>query len=193
MKKSSDSELIRAYRKGDLEALDALIARHRQGLYGYIMNMTQNRAEADDVFQEVWLRVMRKHHLYRRGSNFGGWLIRIARNLVIDRGRRRGCDASLDAENDEGRSMLNMIASNEPDPREAVQEMELGARLSAMVQRLPSEQKDVFLMRVHGKLPFKAIARIQGVSINTALARMQYALAHLRPLLKVEYEALSTR
>lgn len=189
MMDSSDLELVDAYRSGDVGALDRLVVRHQDALFGYILNMTGNRTEADDVFQDVWLRAMRSLGGYR-DRNFGGWLMRIARNLVIDRHRRRKPTLSLDQEDPDGRNLVQTLAAPDAPPAGALADRDLGARIAAAVASLPVEQKDVFVMRVKAGLSFKEIARVQKVSINTALARMQYALAKLRPLLRADYAEL---
>jgi RNA polymerase sigma-70 factor (ECF subfamily) len=109
---------------------------------------------------------------------------------VIDRARRRKPDMSLDVEMDEGKSMVQNLAGADPGPDERLSATELGRRIVGAVNALPAEQKEVFVLRAQSDLPFKEIARIQNVSINTALARMQYALAKLRPLLRDDYEQL---
>ena len=187
---ATDKELVNQYRRGHVEALDALIERYRRMLFGFILSRTSGAEDADDVFQETWLRVIRKIDSYRE-RNFGGWLVRIARNIIIDRVRRRKPDTSLDAAPCEGRTLADVIPGSDPGPRRRIEANDLGKAIAAAVAGLPDEQKEVFLMRVEADLSFKEIARAQRVSINTALARMQYALAKLRPLLKDEYEGVA--
>lgn len=185
----TDRQLLSRYRGGQIDALEMLVNRYKRPLFGYIMGMTRNKVEADDVFQEVWFRAIRKIGGYRHG-NMLGWLTRIAHNLVIDRARRKKPDASLDAESEEGASIMNIIPEKGPDPAETVGSGEIGRRISEAVRQLPAEQREVFLLRSNYDMPFKEIAKIQKVSINTALARMQYALAGLRPLLSEVYNEL---
>ena len=185
----SDKYLLSRYRAGDVEALQALVERYQSTVYGYIVNMTAGREDADEIFQEVWFRVIRKQANYRHG-NFGGWLVRIARNIVIDRSRKKKPTIPLDAHPEAGRSLEETLPGKEMPPAERIQDMEIGGRIRMAVGALPEEQKEVFIMRTQGELPFKEIARIQGVSINTALARMQYALEKLRDVLKHDYREL---
>ena len=187
---ATDKELVGRYRRGQVEALDALIERHRRMLFGFILNRMAEADEADEIFQETWIRVIRNIGSYRE-RNFPGWIVRIARNIVIDRVRRRKPVISLDAQPEEGRSLAEAMPGNDPGPRRRIEAGELGQVIARAVADLPDEQKEVFLMRVEADLSFKEIARAQRVSINTALARMQYALAKLRPLLKDEYEQLA--
>jgi RNA polymerase sigma-70 factor (ECF subfamily) len=191
MDQRDDIELVARYRRGDVAALETLVERYKRQLFGYIVNMTGNAGEADEIFQEAWLKVIRKIHLYRH-KNFFGWLVRITHNVVIDKARRKKPNISLDAESDEGTSIGNTLADSGPSPREGIGNEELGRSIAEAVATLPDEQKEVFLLRTQAELPFKEIAKIQGTSINTVLARMQYALTKLRVPLRECYEDLST-
>ena len=185
----TDAQLLGQYRDGDVAALEQLVAKYQRPLFGYIVQITGGRDDPDDVFQEVWLRAIRKEGTYRHG-NFLGWLIRIAHNMVIDRGRRRKADWSLNEEDESGRPLETLIASSETGPLSRIADAQVGRRIAEAVATLPVEQRGVFLMRTQMGLPFKEIARVQRVSINTALARMQYALKKLRTLLKEDYDSV---
>ena len=184
-----DGGLLARYRRGDAEALGQLVEKYRRPLFGFILNMTGTQTDADEVFQEVWLRVITKFRLYR-SRNFLGWLVRIARNIVIDRSRRRKAQVSLDAESEEGISLVDVLPAPDRGPAGAVANRELDRRLTQAISSLPAEQKEVFVLRMQMGLAFKEIAVVQRVSINTALARMQYALAKLRPVLARDYGEL---
>ncbi len=185
----TDGELLDAYRAGDVAALEEMVQRYRRPLFGYILNMIGQTEEADEVFQEVWFRAIRNLGRYRE-QNFPGWLMRIAHNLVIDRGRRKKPDLSLDAETADDHPLIEQIADKGRDPAANLAASDVGRWIGEAVALLPEEQKAVFLMRVEAGLSFKEIAKVQKVSINTALARMQYALAKLRPMLTDHYAAL---
>lgn len=189
VKPLSDAELIASYVGGELNSLEVLVNRHRSALFGYIMNMTANRVNADDVFQEVWIRAIKKIGNFKE-NNFPGWLMRIARNHVIDEARRKKPDLSLDCETPDGMSLKQAIPNNSRTPDREIADSELGLKINAAVEKLPPEQKEVFILRVKSDMPFKEISRIQGTSINTALARMQYALTRLRTILKDDYAQL---
>lgn len=186
----SDSELLTRYRRGQVDVLESLIEKYRRPLFGFIINMIQGRDEADEIFQEVWLRVIRNQAKYKHG-NFCGWLVRIAHNVIIDRSRRKKPDVSLDEEKDEGLSLGQVIPGNEPGPASRLAGQDLGERITEAVNALPPDQKEVFLMRAKADMSFKEIAKAQKVSINTALARMQYALGKLRTVLEEDYEELN--
>jgi RNA polymerase sigma-70 factor (ECF subfamily) len=191
-----ESELLDRYRKGDATALGVLVEKYRRPLFGFITNMTRDGSDADEVFQEVWFKAIRNMALYR-DKNFGGWLMRIAHNTVIDRARRRKGMCSLDAGSEDeesgGGSLAAILPASGQDPAGHAQSGELGRRITDAVAELPPEQKAVFLMRVEMDLPFREISRIQRVSINTALARMHYAVGKLRALLRDDYKALATQ
>lgn len=187
----SDKDYLRLYMRGDLEAIEALVIKYRRPLFGYIINMTEGRDEADEIFQEVWLRVIKKIATYRH-KNFFGWIVRIAHNVVIDRARRRKPVVSMDVENDNGGTMKDVLPNNDPGPEAELVASDLGESISKAVEGLPLEQREVFVMRSQSGLPFKEIAKIQKTSINTALARMQYAVSKLRSLLEDQYAELET-
>lgn len=179
MEDSADSDLIRGYLAGDETAFEALYARHRKRLYGYLNGLMPGRtAEVDEVFQLTWLRVVDQLRNYRDQGCFPAWLFRLARNLMIDRMRRNRHDAmmtELDRED-----VPEPAAKAGSEPWRHLDEADLGRAIREAVAELPEEQREVFLMRSNENLPFREIARLQGCSINTALARMQYALKHLR-------------
>ena len=185
----TDKDLIFLYFNGQVDALEQLVEKYQRPLFGYIYNMTEGREDAEEIFQEVWFRAIKKLGNYSH-NNFGGWLIRIAHNYVIDRARKKKPDTSLDIENENGRSLAETIPGKDHNPLSTVTESELKEQIAKAVSMLPENQKETFIMRVESGLSFKEIAKIQKISINTALARMQYALDKLRPLLRKEYDEL---
>ena len=182
----SEHELVEAYRGGDIQALAELVERYRRPLLSFIIQMTGGQGDADDVHQEVWLRAIRSLGSFENKS-FLSWLFRIAHNLVIDRSRSSRKFVSLEAEAAEGGALEDYLPAKGRSPDEEAACRDLGTRVRQLVGNLPAEQKEVFVMRTEGGLPFREIARIQRVSINTALARMQYALAKLRKELRAEH------
>jgi RNA polymerase sigma-70 factor (ECF subfamily) len=182
----SDFELLTRYRGGDVGALEALVERHRRAVFSYIVQMAPSRADAEEAFQDVWLKVMRHADRYRE-RNFLGWVLRMAHNRLIDAGRRKRPDLWLDGAEEGEEPRVNRLPGREPSPDQALVAAETGRRVAEAVALLPPDQREVFVLRTQGEVPFKEIARIQGVSINTALARMQYALAKLRAALGGEF------
>lgn len=179
MEDHSDYELICQYLAGDERAFEILYDRHRKVLYGYLTGLLPGRrSEADEVFQLTWIRVIDQLKNYRDQGCFGAWLFRIARNLLIDRVRK----------NKHADSMLTLDREDIPlpaappgsEPWRHLDEADLGRAIRAALAQLPPEQQEVFWMRNQAEMPFKEIAEVQKCSINTVLARMQYALKHLR-------------
>jgi RNA polymerase sigma-70 factor (ECF subfamily) len=175
------------YRRGSVDSMEKLVEYFRRPLFGFILKMTEGREDAEEIFQEVWFRVIRNLDSYRE-KRFISWLFRIAHNLIIDRARKArpmaGLHPSEPGQEDEIEARIPSPGIN---PALQVEDQDLGRRIATAVGHLPQEQKEVFLMRMEGDLPFREIAKIQGTSINTALARMQYALAKLRDELKADY------
>lgn len=177
------------YRQGEVEALGEMVEHYRRPLFGFIWRMTEGRDEAEEIFQEVWIRAIRHIPTFRQ-KRFLSWLFRIAHNLIIDRARKKKPDASLQDVDGTERCLEDSVAGKELDPARSAGYGEMKTKIDEAVARLPDEQKTVFLMRMEGDVPFKDIARIQGTSINTALARMHYALQKLRNELTEEYATL---
>lgn len=176
----SDRELIDAYLHGDEHAFETLYFRYRQMLYGYLNNMLHgNQTEADEVFADTWTRVIDKLPSYRDDGKFSAWLFRVAKNIFIDRIRRTRPEShsALDDEN-----MPELPDDNAISPDRMLNASDTGKAIMDALNRLPEEQKEVFLLREQ-ELSFRDIARIQQCSLNTALSRMRYAVKALRDFL----------
>jgi len=188
----SDIDCINSYLGGDANALEPLVEKYKRPLYAFILKMTEGREDTEEVFQETWFRALKNIHKFKH-KNFLNWLFRIAHNLVIDRARRNSRNISMQssAPGTDGESTLeDRLPAPGITPAEEVGGNSLGLRISAAVDTLSADQKEVFLLRMYGNVSFKEIAKIQKCSINTCLARMQYALTKLRSILKEEYEEL---
>jgi RNA polymerase sigma-70 factor (ECF subfamily) len=188
----ADIEYIKAYLAGDANALEPLVEKYKRPLYSFILKMTEGREDCDEIFQETWFRALKNMHKFRH-RNFLNWLFRIAHNLVIDRARRSRKSISMQSTSggeEEGPSLEDRLAAPGISPAEEAGGNALGVRIEQAVERLSPEQKEVFLLRMYGNASFKQIAKIQKCSINTCLARMQYAQGRLRSILREEYEEL---
>lgn len=185
-----DAELLADYHAGDSEALGQLVEKYRRPLFGFILRFSEGREDADEVFQEVWVKAIKNMNRYRQKSLLS-WLFRIAHNLMIDRIRRSRAEVSFDTPAQAGvPSLADQLAGTIPGPDSETGGRELGSRIEAAAAKLPVEQREVFWLRMQADLSFKEIAKIQKCSINTALARMQYALSKLRNELAGEYREL---
>lgn len=178
----SDGELVQNYLSGDKSAVETLIQRHSARLYNYIAGMVSDRSSADDIMQETFLKAVAsiERGKYNDDGRFVSWLMRIAHNQVIDYFRvnkRRREVASEDSvmEIASVRSMGYDTGAEGKIIRE-----QTAAQLQKLVDSLPQEQREVVVMRHFMNLSFKEIAEQTGVSINTALGRMRYALKNLR-------------
>ena len=194
MEDESLEVLLDQYRNGDVEALGRIVDLTRKPLYRFIQGMVHDPHRTEDVFQDVWFRAVRGLHRYR-SDRLLSWLFRIAKNRVIDLSRKRKPDLSLQQPvggPEHGATVETFIAGGGPGPAEASGNRELAARIRQAVDALPEEQREVYLLRTEADLPFKQIAEHQNVSINTALARMQYALRKLREDLADDYNTLKS-
>ena len=188
----TDIECINAYLGGDANALEPLVEKYKRPLYSFILKMTEGREDADEIFQETWFRALKNIHKFKH-NHFLNWLFRIAHNLVIDRARRNKKNVSMQSSvggEDGDHTLEDRLAAPGISPAEEAGGTALGARIETAVETLSPEQKEVFLLRMYGNVSFKEIAKLQKCSINTCLARMQYALGKLRSILKEEYEEL---
>jgi RNA polymerase sigma-70 factor (ECF subfamily) len=184
--KIGDEELIAAYNRGRLKALDELVERYRKPLFNFLMRMTKCEAEAEEIFQNTWMRVITKAHGFQ-GDHFKSWLFKIGHNLVIDWSRREKKQISMDAPLGGGENEATLgdrIKTPEPGPDIRANSLDLGKAIELALAQLPAEQREVFTLRMEADMAFKDIAKLQRVSLNTALSRMHYALAKMRMLLK---------
>lgn len=196
MRDDTDEALMLRYRGGEVRAFEVLLTRHRKPIYNFILRFVLEPAQAEDLLQETFLRVIKGAERYERQAKFTTWLYTIARNLCVDASRRgkhrkaSSLDAPLDAE-DGGKATLGDRVS---DPKgvvdRAVMSKQLGARIQLAVDALVEEQREVFVLREVLDLPFKEIAEIVGCSENTVKSRMRYALEKLRDALE-EYRDLA--
>jgi len=186
---SDDQERLRRFHAGDRSAVEEWVEAYRRPLFGFILKMTTGQDEAEDIFQETWARALKHLHRFHKGHLLS-WLFNIAHHLIIDRARKRKPDTSLQAITGDHSELGDCIESPSRDPAQLTGDAEFRQRLQSAVARLPADQRAVFLMRAEADLPFRDIARIQGVSLNTALGRMHYAVVRLRKELAEDYAAL---
>lgn len=175
-----DVQLLQDYaRRGDVRSLTALVARHGAWLNALLRGLLPARADADDAFQEVWMRVIRRADGYR-GGNVKAYLARIARTAAIDRLRRVERTVSLDVRDEEGVSCAENIPAPEPGPRDAVEVRASAEEVRAALRELQAGPRQVLLLRIEAEMSFREIAGELDVPIGTALTWMHAAVDHLK-------------
>ena len=183
-----DADLMEFYAKGRPEAFEVLLNRHERGVYNFILRSCGNPAKAEDLTQDVFLKVIRSASRYKRTAKFTTWLYTIARNCCIDHARKHGrvrhvsLDRSVSGnEGDDDRTFLNNLADDGADAGNvSIIRKDFRARLKQALDTLPEEQREVFLLREVSGLKFREIADIVGIPENTVKSRMRYALEALR-------------
>jgi RNA polymerase sigma factor (sigma-70 family) len=186
LRTNSDQELVHLYTTGDETGLEELIRRHKSKIYTSIYLLVKDSYLAEDIFQDTFIKVINtlKAGKYNEEGKFLPWVIRIAHNLVIDHFRKDKRTPVM--ANVEGFDIFDVLKSNDESMEERMVREQTYKDLKAMIHLLPSEQKEVLIMRHYGDMSFKEIADITNVSINTALGRMRYALNNLRKMMEAK-------
>ena len=182
-----DESLMRSYAGGSARAFEQLYARHRGGTYRYLLRHTGNPATAEELHQEVWLKVVRARDAWSAQARFATWLYTIARNRLVDHWRaRRGTHfVSLDDEGVESAVQAALTnGGEEASPLSSSMRVESGQRLVAALEAIPPAQRDAFLLHVEGGLGLREIAALSGASIETVKSRLRYAYGRLRTALE---------
>ena len=182
----TDEALVQMYANGDESAFDVLLCRYKRKVFSYINMVVKDKDVASDLFQETFIKVVStiRQNRYKENGKFVAWLMRIAHNLVIDHFRRDSAENLVSGEADgEGEpSIFDTIQIYDKNVEDEMIEKQVYADLVKLVDSLPEAQREVLKMRFYQDLSFKEIAEATGVSINTALGRMRYALINLRTL-----------
>jgi RNA polymerase sigma factor (sigma-70 family) len=167
-----DEELMLAYRGGNAGAFDTLYARHRTRLYRFVLRSVKSRAIGEELFQEIWLRVIEARGRYTPRARFTTWLYTIAHNHLVDHWRKRGLTlVALDGDEAPGTS---------PDPADLAQARESLERFAAALQALPPLQREAFLLHEESELSVAEIAAATGTNEEAAKSRLRYAMAKLK-------------
>lgn len=191
--KMKDQELVRLYRKnGDEQAFRELMNRHQSKIYSYIYSMVNNAEVANDIFQETFTKVITKmDDTYNEQGKWIAWVMRIAHNATIDhiRKQKRFVDVSNQYDDESRTDFYDRLTDESAlDQEEELAFKESRNSLLKHIQALPEEQRTVVMLRHYYEMPFKEIAELTNVSINTALGRMRYALINLRKMFEQEQE-----
>lgn len=177
----TDDMLVSQYSNGNSKAFDVLLSRYQDKLYSYISYVARNRELADDIFQETFLKaiVTLQKGNYSSTGKFGAWLTRIAHNLMIDCFRQERNENSISSDSVDY-DILNDSNLADPTIEDDMVNEQILSDVRHLVDMLPDNQREVVFMRYYQDLSFKEIADITGVSINTALGRMRYAIMNIR-------------
>ena len=192
LKSMTDEELVVCYAQGNNAAFDTLLGRYKSSVYSYIYYIVQDKELAEDIFQETFVKVIVtiKQGGYTENGKFKAWIMRIAHNLVIDSFRQERSENTIS--NDEVEvDLFNNRDLCEETIEDSLVRRQVLSDVRKLVKHLPDNQRDVLEMRYYQDLSFKEIADLTGVSINTALGRMRYAILNMRRMAEENHMELS--
>ena len=181
----SDNELVKKFVEGDQNSIEILISRHKNRVFSYILLIVKNQELAEDIFQDTFIKVIRslKRGKYIENGKFVSWVLRIAHNLVIDHFRKLKLNGTISNDASEV-DIFNSQKFSEENIEDQLVYDQILTEVKGLIKELPEDQQQVIYMRHYLGLSFKEIADQTGVSINTALGRMRYALINLRKLVE---------
>ncbi len=179
-----DSVLVSDYINGDEKSFEILISRHQQRIYNFIFSKVLDRDITEDVFQDTFIKVIKtlKKGKYNEEGKFLPWVMRIAHNLVIDHFRRNKRMPTF--KNTDEFDIFSVLGDGELNAEKLLVKEQILSDVRNLINELPEDQKEVLMMRMYKDMSFKEISENTGVSINTALGRMRYALINLRKLIE---------
>lgn len=177
----TDEELVKAYADGDNEAFDILLKRHQERIFNYILRIIKNEDVANDIFQETFVKAILtiKQGRYTENGKFPAWISRIAHNLIIDYYRQEKSENIQSTDLDDV-DIFNRKELCEDTIEDIIISHQIREDVKYLIRELPALQREVLTLRYYQNLSFKEIAELTGVSINTALGRMRYAILNLR-------------
>ncbi|KAB7530607.1 sigma-70 family RNA polymerase sigma factor [Flagellimonas olearia] len=178
----NDSILVKSYIAGDEKALETLINRHNQRISSFIYSKVLDRDVAEDIFQDTFIKVIKtlKRGKYSEEGKFLPWVMRIAHNLIIDHFRKNKRMPKFEGSDDF--NIFSVIKDEKLNAEKQLIKDQIDSDLTLLIEELPEDQKEVLIMRIYKDMSFKEISENTGVSINTALGRMRYALINLRKI-----------
>ncbi|MBT8236922.1 MAG: sigma-70 family RNA polymerase sigma factor [Bacteroidia bacterium] len=182
--KKDDSILVKNYIEGDEKSLEVLINRHNQRITSFIYSKVLDRDIAEDIFQDTFIKVIKtlKKGSYNEEGKFLPWVMRIAHNLIIDYFRKNRRMPKFESSDDF--NIFSVISDDKLNAESQIIKNQIDSDLGILIDELPEDQKEVLLMRIYRDMSFKEISENTGVSINTALGRMRYALINLRKIIE---------
>ena len=178
----TDEELALSYVNGNNKAFDLLLSRTQSKLFSYILFVVRDRDRADDVFQETFVKAIAKLHegRYTTSGKFLAWLMRIAHNVIMDNYRENRSKGTVDVAGDNDLSNISSDTLLDSNIESEYVNTQVLSDVKKMMNMLPTPQREVVFMRYYQNMAFKEIAEVTGVSINTSLGRMRYALLNMR-------------
>ena len=180
----NDHALVKAYQRGNEQALTTLVQMHKQRVFSAIYMFVRDRYIAEDLFQDTCIKVISKirEGKYTEDGKFCPWALRIARNLTIDylRVSKRMVKVTLP----DGRDICELLGLEEPNREDSLMRGQAHARVRSLLNQIPYEQRETLVLRLYGNHSFREIAELTGVSLNTALGRMRYGLINLRKIIE---------
>jgi RNA polymerase sigma-70 factor, ECF subfamily len=177
---SSDEELMLFYRDGDAGAFDALYARHKGGVFRYLARQCRDAAAAEELFQDVWMNLIRARAGYTVQAKFTTYLYRLAHNRLIDHYRKQGQAAVESYDAEDGPALEALVDEHAQPPEDAADARRQAAELLELIGELPAPQREAFLLQHEGGMSVEEIAAATAVSRETAKSRLRYANAKLR-------------
>ena len=182
----TDEELALLYINGNNRAFDLLLSHNQSKLFSYILFVVRNRDVADDIFQETFVKIITKlqEGRYKPSGKFSAWAMRIAHNIIMDWYRAQKTDKIVEPTKENDLSNLGSADIQIGNIENQFVNMQTLADIKKLMQHLPPSQREVVFMRFYQEMSFKEIAKATGVSINTSLGRMRYAILNLRKMVR---------
>ena len=180
----TDACLVKKYLSGNEQSLSLLIARHQQRIYSFVYSKVYDKDVADDIFQDTFIKVINtlKRGKYNEEGKFLPWVMRIAHNLVIDHFRKNKRMPKF--ENSGNFNIFSVLSDSDLNAEKQIIKDQIETDVKELIKELPEDQMEVLVMRIYKDMSFKEISERTGVSINTALGRMRYALINLRKVIE---------
>jgi RNA polymerase sigma-70 factor (ECF subfamily) len=193
LEQMTDEELVMAYANGNNSAFDTLLNRHKSSVYSYIYFIVRSREVTEDIFQDTFLKaiVTIKQGRYIENGKFRAWINRIAHNLIIDTFRQEKLEQTI-SNDDREVDLLNNPKWCDGTIEDQIVKEQIHADVRKLIDHLPDSQREVLTLRYYQELSYKEISDITGVSINTALGRMRYAILNMRKMADEKHMILSS-
>ncbi len=183
-KKLDDKEILNSYINGNESALNLLIDKYRPRIFGFIISKVKNKEVAEDIFQDAFIKIINtiKKGKYNEQGKFIVWVMTITHNLIMDYFRKQKKRRFLKSTDDF--NVFDFINNGELNVEQKLVKEQVFSQLKSLIKDLPFEQKRILEMRYYSKMSFKEISETCGISINTALGRMRYAIINIRKIIQ---------